>query len=224
LSPRLIQTKHSLKKLRSRLKKIKRQRKDIRNQQTQLLDELSESVSSTKKTTHISSPAAEKALQGNSESVAEVLIENEKNAVKQALTISATESPTQIVRIPITGPNTNRVEVYLQQDQEGHWLAGHFWSVEADARTGQFSRGSKQPDQKQATYSTEMQALMNEVLNLSQGIIGVIEIENQIIDYLNQLEEYPGQIAICCTCHHHYIKHEIDQSDVCSDCSTESDA
>jgi hypothetical protein len=140
---------------------------------------------------------------------------------KQVLCASTAGSQTQIVRIPVTGPDTNRVEVYLQQNQTGDWRVGHLWSVEADARTGQLSRGSKQPDQKQTTFPTEMEALLDEVLNLSQGIIGVVEIENQIIDYLKLLEESPGQIAVCGTCQRHYINGEVDQSDACPDCSAE---
>ena len=203
LSPQSIQTDRSLKKLRSQLKKTKRHRKAIRNQQSQLLHKLCDSFSSAM----------------------EVPLKIEREKTKQAPCASIAGSQTRIVRIPVTGPDTNRVEVYLQQDRDGYWRAGHLWSVEADARTGQLSRGSKQPHQKQTTYPTEMEALMNEVLDLSQGILGVAEIEIQIIDYLNLLEEHPGQFAVCGTCHRHYIiDDEIEQSDVCPECSVELDA
>lgn len=224
LSPRLIQTKHSLKKLRSKLKKTKRRRNAIRNQQTQLLYELSDSFASTKKAKGIALPASEKVQPKNTDSVKDILIKKKEIEVEQTHGTPTTDRQIQIVRIPVTGPSTNRVEVYLQQDQEGYWLAGHLWSIVADARTVQISRGSKLPDQKQTSYSTESEALMNEVLNLSEGTIGVIEVENQIIDYLNLLEEYPGQIAVCSTCQRHYINNEIDESDFCSKCTAESDA
>lgn len=202
LAPQLIQTDQSLKKLRSQLKNAKHQRKAIRKQQTQLIHALSESFSSTKNVPH----------------------RNKKEMTKQVPCNNTAAGQTRIVRIPVTGPDTNRVEVYLQEDGTGQWCAGHFWSVEADIRTGQLSRGSKKPGHKQTTYPTESEALMNEILNLTQGIIGVAEIESQIIDYLNLLEEDPGQIAVCNTCLRHYINDEIAPPDVCPECAAKLDS
>ncbi|MCH9652619.1 MAG: hypothetical protein K0U86_11705 [Planctomycetes bacterium] len=199
LSPQLIQTDQSLKKLRSQLKKTKRQRKAIRKQQSELLYKLCDSISFEKETP----------------------LKNEKEETKQPPCTTTMGSQTQIIRIPVTGPDTNRVEVHLLQDRTGHWRAGHLWSVDADARTGQLSRGSRQPDLSQITFPTETEALMNELLDLSRGIIGVAEIESQIIDYLNLLEEYPGQIAVCGFCHRHYINEEIDPPHACPECSAE---
>jgi|GEM_PF-2032042 len=214
LTPQLYQAEQSLKQLRHQIKNTKRQRSVIRKQQTLLLHQLCESCGSVIETS--SSKGAE------TESTEEVSLNHEIQETQQSPRASSTAGQTNIVRIPVTGPETNRVEVFLQQDSKGHWRAGHLWSVEANIRTGQLSRGSKQPDQQQTAYATETEALIHEVLYLSQAVIGVSEIESQIIDYLNLLEEFPGQIAVCIACHHHFINQ--DDTDTCPQCSCESDS
>lgn len=214
LTPQLNQAEHSLKQLRHQLRNTKRQRNIIRKQQTLLLHQLCESFGSVNETL----PSAGAEL----ESAMEVSLNHKIQKAQQSPHVTSTTGQTNIVRIPVTGPETNRVEVFLRQDSKGHWRAGHLWSVEANAQTGQLSRGSKQPDQQQTAYATETEALIHEVLYLSRAVIGVTEIESQIIDYLNLLEEFPGQIAVCRTCHHHYINK--DATDTCPQCSCESDS
>lgn len=217
LAPQLNQAEHSLKQLRRQLKQIKHQRKTFRKQQTLLLHQLYESfecVSETNSTDEI---------EFKSESTEDVSQNHETENTQKPQSVSSTARHSSIVRIPVTGPETNRVEVFLQQDSQGHWRTGHLWSVEADTRTGQLSRGSRQPDQHQTVYPTETEALIHEVINLSQSLIGVPEIERQIIDYLNLLEEYPGQIAVCGTCQRHYINDGLTETDACPECFGESD-
>lgn len=126
-----------------------------------------------------------------------------------------------IIRIPVTGPETNRIEVYLQQTIEGTWRAGHFWSVESSSLAGQISRGSRQPEQRQTTFPTDQAALINETLVLSRKLSHDSKIRSQIIDYLNLLEEYPGQLDLCSDCHQHCLSEELDHSGNCPQCSTD---
>ncbi|QDT45757.1 hypothetical protein Pan241w_58850 [Gimesia alba] len=216
IAPQLSQAEHSLKQLRRQLKQTKRLRNSYRKQQALLILELCESFDSVSE----SLPAVEKES-GVAENIAIVPKPEETQASPQ---VTSTTGYSSIVRIPVTGPETNRVEVFILQDSQGQWRAGHLWSVEADVRTGQLSRGSKQPDQQASSYPTETEALINEVITLSQSLIGVPEIERQIIDYLNMLEEFPGQIAICSNCQRHYINDGVSETDVCPRCSEELDS
>lgn len=209
LFPLLIQSEHSLKKLRRELKKTKQQKNSLIQQQSELIRQLSESLEVS--TSEISST--------NSEDVAQQTV----TGTRRANLTSDRKRSTKIIRIPVTGPESNRVEVSLQENSDGQWQAGHLWSVETDLPTKQRSRGSRQPDRNESVFPTEAQALINEVLYLSQGVIGVIKIEGQIIDYLNMLEEYPGQFDVCSTCHCHFIVNEFTQSGLCDQCSADSD-
>lgn len=221
LYSKLNQTKYSLKKLRRKLLKAKRQRKALIQKQTQLIHQLCKSFGSGTDFSSVSSQEEER-IEMNTESTKEISPSHKIQETQSTSLTSAVIQQTKIVRIPITGIETNRVEVYLQQNNDGQWRAGHLWSVEADARTGQRSRGSKHPDQQQTTYATETEALINEILYLSQGIIGVTEIDNEMIDYLNSLEEYSGQFAVCSVCHCHFIDDEATRSGFCPQCSNES--
>ncbi|WP_339730080.1 hypothetical protein [uncultured Gimesia sp.] len=218
LAPQLSHTEHSLKQLRRQLKQTKRQRNTFRKQQTQLIHQLCESFATVIETV----PAEE--IETESESAEEVSPNHEKKETQQTPRVPSTAGQSSIVRIPVTGPEMNRVEVFLLQDSEGLWRAGHLWSVEADTRTRQLSRGSRQPDQQQTAYPTETEALIHEVINLSQSLSGVPEIERQIIDYLNLLEEYPGQIGVCSTCQRHYINGGMSETGICPVCSEEFDS
>ncbi len=225
LTPQLHQTEQSLKQLRRQWKQTKRQRNVFRKQQSRLLLQLSESSGAVTKVNSVPLQATETqpATAVKPEPAEEVAFDHAR-AVPRASSrpISAT-GLSNMVRIPVTGSETNRIEVFLQQDSEGQWRAGHLWSVETDSKIGPLSQGSRQPNQKQTAYATETDALLHEVLYLSQGIIGVPEIESQIVDYLNLLEEYPGQIAVCGNCHRHYINGGIDDPDVCPECARELD-
>ncbi|WP_299463004.1 hypothetical protein [uncultured Gimesia sp.] len=225
LTPQLHQAEQSLKQLRRQWKQTKRQRNVFRKQQSRLLLQLCESSGAIKKANSVSLKATETqpVTEVKPESTEEAALDHERVEPKASSQPISTTGLSNIVRIPVTGPETNRIEVFLQQDSEGQWRAGHLWSVEADGITGPLSRGSRQPNQQQTAYATETDALLKEVLYLSQGIIGVPEIESQIVDYLNLLEEYPGQIAVCGNCHRHYINGGIDDQDVCPECARELD-
>ncbi|QDV53822.1 hypothetical protein [Gimesia fumaroli] len=199
IAPQLSQAERTLKQICHQLK-----------QQVQLTHQLCESFESSAETV----PAVEE----------NVSLNHEKEDAQKSSRAAPTTGYSSIVRIPVTGPETNRVEVYLLQDNQGQWRAGHLWSVEADLRTGQLSRGSRQPDQQQIAYPTETEALINEVISLSQSLIGVPEIERQIIDYLNLLEEFPGQIAVCRACQRHYIDDGLSETDCCPTCFEKLDS
>lgn len=209
LFPQLNQSEHSLKKLRRKLKKTKRQRTILVQQQSELIRQLLEAL-------EISTPEI-------SSTKPEDISQQTATETKRATLTSDRTRSTKIIRIPVAGPESNRMEVNLQENSDGQWQAGHLWSVEADLLKGQRSRGSRQPDRNLSAFPTETQALINEVLYLSQGIIGVSEIEGQIIDYLNMLEEYPGQFGVCSTCHCHFLVDESTQSELCELCSADSD-
>lgn len=220
LFPQLNQTEQSLKKLRHKLKKTKKQRKTFIQQQSQLLHQLCESFGSVTDKFTISPQREEvfQALTPKKESTTDASPPQTIQTNHCVSLGSVADGPIQLIRIPVTSPETNRVEVYLQQNSDGQWRAGHLWSVVANTLTGQLSRGSRQPDQQQVTYPTEAKALLNEVIYLSQGIIGVVEIESQILDYLNLLEEYPGQLAVCSKCYSHYVVNNNSHPDNCDQC------
>ncbi|QDU06852.1 hypothetical protein [Gimesia aquarii] len=225
LSPQLNQTEHSLKELRHKLKQTKRQRKAFIKQQSLLIRQLSESIRSTTDTSAVSAQKEEllQTIESKSESTTDVspsLTIQENQRISLAADLDA---PIQLISIPVTPSQTNRVEVYLQQSSDGRWRAGHLWSVIRNAKTGQLSRGSRQPDQQQMAYPSETAALLNEVIYLSQGIIGVVEIESQILDYLNLLEEYPGQLSVCSECHSHYLLEKDSHAELCAQCCSTPD-
>ncbi|QDT94766.1 hypothetical protein [Gimesia aquarii] len=224
LFPQLNQTEHSLKKLHHKKKKMKRQRKAFIQQQSQLIHQLCKSIRS-KTDTFAVYPQEEKLsqkMESESESTIEASPSHTIQENQRTSQASDSDGPIQLVRIPLTPPETNRVEVYLQQNSDGHWRAGHLWSVITNSQTKQLSRGSRQPDQQQMAYPSEAAALLNEVIYLSQGIIGVVEIESQILDYLNLLEEYPGQLSVCSECHSHYLPDNDSHVELCAQCFSAS--
>lgn len=200
LAPRLLDVERMLQKLRCKVKQAKAQRK-------QLLSQLSRSLKSV--------PAATLSVQ---EQVQAKSNQGQQRKPRQASVATRTTGATETIRIPVTGPETNRIEILLAQDDRGDWQAGARWSVEIDTRTGQRSNGSVSPAESGQTYQSQTAALMGGVLQLSRGQIGNAEIEEQVIDYLNLLEEYPGQIAVCRKCGRHWLSDELNADEICSDC------
>ncbi|QDT94344.1 hypothetical protein [Gimesia algae] len=200
------QADDSLKQLRFKLKQTKRERNASRNKLMMFL----------KQNCH-STEAAVTIIKHPSQAVSSPKSE-QSEPVNQS---SELREPISIIRIPVAGPETNRVEVFLQQIGDGTWRAGHFWSVESNSQTGQISRGSQSPERRQTTFSTDTSALINETLILSRKLSSDPEIQTQIVDYLNLLEEYPGQLDLCSNCHQHWLSEELDLSGCCPQCSND---
>ncbi|QDU53556.1 PspA/IM30 family protein [Gimesia panareensis] len=202
LAPQLVEVERSLKELRRKVSQAKAQRK-------QLLAQLSRSLK----------PVPEKALSAQ-EHVSTDSDSTERNLGQpiQTSDVNMTGGETVVIRIPVTGPETNRIEILIVQNHQGDWRSGYRWSVETDSRTGQRSTGSLSPADTQQIFRSQEAALIDAVLRLSRGQIGNAEIEEQVIDYLNLLEEYPGQIAVCEKCGHHWLNDELNSAGVCPDC------
>lgn len=200
------QAEASLKQLRLKLKQIRQQRNTSRKQLIQFLNQQCTSPEEATTITKSLEPAS------NSSS---------SKQIETANTATELNEPINVIRIPVTGPETNRIEVYLQQTSEGIWRAGHFWSVEGESQTGQVSRGSSQTGQQNISFSTDTAALLNETLFLSRKLSCIPEIQTQIVDYLNFLEEYPGQLDLCSDCHQHWLSEDLDLSGSCPECSAD---
>ncbi|HAH45360.1 hypothetical protein [Gimesia sp.] len=208
---RFNQAGDSLKQLRLKLKQTRQERNTSRKQLMQFLNQQYELTEEEFKeeTVSITEPEAP-SLNG--------LQWQQSEPAKQSSELS---KPVSIIRIPVTGPETNRVEVYLQPTSEGNWRAGHFWSVESSCQAGRILRGRCQLDQRQATFLTDSAALINETLVLSRKLTCDSEIHAQIVDYLNLLEEYPGQLDLCCDCHQHWLSEDLNLSGSCPQCSND---
>lgn len=200
------QAEASLKQLRLELKQTRQLRNTSRKQ---LIRFLNQQYVSTKKT--ITTPKLKKQTISGSKS----------EQGEQANTSAELIEPVSIIRIPVTGPETNRIEVYLQQTGEGTWRAGHFWSVESSSQAGQIIRGSSQLERVLTAYPTDTAALINETLLLSRKLRNDLEIQSQIIDYLNLLEEFPGQLDLCSDCHQHWLSEDLDLSGCCPQCAAD---
>ncbi|WP_417390204.1 hypothetical protein [Gimesia sp.] len=206
LITRFNQAEDSLKQLRLKLEQTRQERNTTRKQLMQFLNQQCELIDET---VSLTKPKAQ-ALSGPQLQQSE--------PAKQS---SELNKPVNIIRIPVTGPETNRIEVYVQQTCEGSWQAGHFWSVESGSQTGRILRGGCQLEQRQATFATDSAALINEILVLSRKLYCESEIHAQIVDYLNLLEEYPGQLDLCCDCHQHWLSEDLNLSGSCPQCSND---
>lgn len=206
LAPQLSEAERALKTLRRQIKQVKQLRNSYRKQQSQLVRQLCESFE----------------LQRESDPPESVQkITDEKSSTdnqSESSEVAPDTGYSTIVRIPVGGPETNRIEVLLVQDKDQKWRAGHLWTVQVDPVTGPLSRGSQQPGHSPATYHTETDALINEVILLSRKLSGLPEIEEAIVDYLNRLEEFPGQISVCDTCRCHFINETMTEPDTCPNC------
>ncbi|WP_417388031.1 hypothetical protein [Gimesia sp.] len=200
------QAETELKQLRLKLKQFRQQRNTRRKQLIRFLYQLSTSPEEATTITKSMEPVSSSSSSEQNEA---------------ASTPTESSEPINVIRIPVTGPETNRIEVYLQQTGEGTWRAGHFWSVECISQTGQVSRGGTQPGQRQTTFPTDTAALLNETLLLSRKLGHLPEIQTQIIDYLNLLEEFPGQLDLCSNCHQHWLSEDLDLSGSCPECSAD---
>lgn len=200
LAPRLLDVERTLQKLRRKVKRAKTQRK-------QLLSQLSRSLKTV--------PAETLPVQ---EQVQATSSEGKQRKPSQTSVTTRAGGETEVIRIPVSGPETNRIEILLTQDDRGDWHAGARWSVEIDSLTGQRANGSVSPDENGQIYLSHTAALLGGVLQLSRGQISNPEIEEQVIDYLNLLEEYPGQIAVCRNCGRHWLSDELNADEICSDC------
>lgn len=203
LAPRLLQVEQRLKKLRRKIRNVKVQRK-------QILSQLSHTLK-----TNSSGSFPER-----------VQVDSDQRGVPQQYT-AETSVETQrceqceVISIPVCNPESNRIEILLWQDENGEWCAGHRWSVEIDTKTGQRSSGSSLPKQSDRLFKTQIAALIDEVLKFSRIQTGNTIIGTQVIEYLNLLEEYPGQFALCSICGHHWLSDDLDESEVCPQCLPE---
>ncbi|QDV21438.1 hypothetical protein Pan153_61260 [Gimesia panareensis] len=202
LAPQLVEVERSLKELRRKVSQAKAQRK-------QLLSQLSHSLKSV--------PEARLSDQTHAPSESDSTGRNQEQSI-QTTVMTTSGGETDVIRIPVTGPETNRIEILIVQNHQGVWHSGYRWSVETDSRTGQRSTGSLSPEEIRRTFCSQETALIDAVLRLSRGQIGSAEIEEQVINYLNLLEEYPGQIAVCGKCGHHWLNDELNSAGVCPDC------
>lgn len=200
LAPELVKVERSLKKLRRKVKQAKSQRKQLLSQLSHSLETISQEVEVEQM--QLSSDVSDR--------------EQTRSVPKPARVI--TEGETEVVRIPVTGPETNRIEILLAQNSAGDWRSGSRWSVETDARIGKRLRGGVSLDRCSQSFPSQTAALLNAVLVLSRGLIGNAEVEGQVIDYLNLLEESPGQIAVCGKCGNHWLQDNLDAQEICPDC------
>ncbi|MBN70270.1 MAG: hypothetical protein CME32_13435 [Gimesia sp.] len=200
LAPELVKVERSLSQLRRKVRQAKSQRKQLLSQLSHSLETISQEVEVEQM--QLSSDVSDR--------------EQTRSVPKPARVI--TEGETEVVRIPVTGPETNRIEILLAQNSAGDWRSGSRWSVETDARIGKRLSGGVSLDQSSQSFSSQTAALLNAVLVLSRGLIGNAEIEGQVIDYLNLLEESPGQIAVCGKCGNHWLQDDLDAQEICPDC------
>ena len=200
LAPELVNVERSLKKLRRKVKQAKSQRKQLLSQLSHSLETISQEVEVEQM--QLSSDVSDR--------------EQTRSVPKPARVI--TEGETEVVRIPVTGPETNRIEILLAQNSAGDWCSGSRWSVEADMRIGKRLSGGVSLDRCLQSFPSQTAALLNAVLVLSRGLIGNAKVEGQVIDYLNLLEESPGQIAVCGKCGNHWLQDDLDAQEICPDC------
>ena len=200
LAPELVEVERSLKKWRRKVRQAKSHRK-------RLLSQLSHSL----ETISLEAEVAQTHLPARTSAREQAI------SVPKSASIMA-DDETEVVRIPVTGPETNRIEILLAQNSEGDWCSGSRWSVETDVLLGKRSNGGVSLDQSLQSFPSQTAALLNAVLVLSRGLIGNAEIEEQVIDYLNLLEESPGQIAVCGKCGNHWLQDDMDAQGICPDC------
>ncbi|MFI4848379.1 MAG: hypothetical protein ACIAZJ_04735 [Gimesia chilikensis] len=200
LAPELVKVERSLSQLRRKVKQAKSQRKQLLSQLSHSLETISQEVEVEQM--QLSSTISD--------------CEQTRSVPKPARVI--TEGETEVVRIPVTGPETNRIEILLAQNSAGDWRSGSRWSVETDVLLGKRSNGGVSLNQSSQSFPSQTAALLNAVLVLSRGLIGNAEIEEQVVDYLNLLEESPGQIAVCGKCGNHWLQDDMDAQGICPDC------
>lgn len=200
LAPELVKVERSLSQLRRKVRQAKSLRKQLLTQLSHSLETISQEVDLEQM--QLSSAVSDR--------------EQTRSVPKPVR--GWTEGETEVVRIPVTGPETNRIEILLAQNSAGDWRSGSRWSVETDARIGKRLSGGVSLDQSSQSFPSQTAALLNAVLVLSRGLIGNAEIEGQVVDYLNLLEESPGQIAVCGKCGNHWLQDDLDAQEICPDC------